>query len=377
MTTPITTSTTDSQMHNNIMAAGSKDRPQMMATGRYAQWRSRLLRYIDTRPNGDALRKCILKDPYTPTIVTTQLDEIYSTVVACQTAQEMWEAIKRLQQEDIGSSISSTLRNSYKPTNNNLRTSSNTRNKNVDTTPRYKNDNQVGQFGNQRTVNVVGARETVGGPVVQQSGIQSEQSDWLADTDEEIDEQELEAHYSYMAKDSGGYQKDVECDNERVPHLANLIANLKLEVDENKNYRTLGNLIVFEIVVSRNFKLNRLSFRGFKAFNDHIIVIGQNVVCHWQTHYRQYLLYMFQWLASVPESALGTILNSLPCNSNVASTLVIRSLHPVTASAIILLCLKVEHLSQLVSTNNHLFLVNTRIFNITPFLAFSPDSCIP
>ncbi|GKG65175.1 hypothetical protein Tco_0671364, partial [Tanacetum coccineum] len=28
----------------------------------------------------------------------------------------------------------------------------------------------------------------------------AEQSDWLADTDEEIDEQELEAHYSYMAK---------------------------------------------------------------------------------------------------------------------------------------------------------------------------------
>nr|GEX80691.1 hypothetical protein [Tanacetum cinerariifolium] len=29
---------------------------------------------------------------------------------------------------------------------------------------------------------------------------QAEQSDWLADTDEENDEQELEAHYSYMAK---------------------------------------------------------------------------------------------------------------------------------------------------------------------------------
>ncbi|GKG38523.1 hypothetical protein Tco_0460235, partial [Tanacetum coccineum] len=36
----------------------------------------------------------------------------------------------------------------YKPTNNNLRTSSNTKNKNVDTTPRYKNDNQSGKFGN-------------------------------------------------------------------------------------------------------------------------------------------------------------------------------------------------------------------------------------
>ncbi|GJV22123.1 retrovirus-related pol polyprotein from transposon TNT 1-94 [Tanacetum coccineum] len=45
-------------------------------------------------------------------------------------------------------------------------------NKNVDTTTRYKNDNQTGQFRNQRVVNVVGARETVGGPVVQQSGIQ-------------------------------------------------------------------------------------------------------------------------------------------------------------------------------------------------------------
>ncbi|GKF25053.1 hypothetical protein Tco_0080947 [Tanacetum coccineum] len=43
------------------MAAGSRDRPPMLATGRYAQWRSRFLRYIDTRPNGDALRKCILK----------------------------------------------------------------------------------------------------------------------------------------------------------------------------------------------------------------------------------------------------------------------------------------------------------------------------
>ncbi|GJZ13538.1 retrovirus-related pol polyprotein from transposon TNT 1-94 [Tanacetum coccineum] len=533
-------------MHNNIMAAGSRDRPPMLATGRYAQWRSRFLRYIDTRPNGDALRKCILKGPYTPTIVTTPAvpatedsplvpeqttvetvmnmtpenrahfesekeaihliltgigDEIYSTVDACQTAQEMWEAIERLQQgeslniQDVktnlfwefgqftshdGETIESyytrfykmmneMIRNNltvatmqvnvqflqqlqpewsrfvtivkqqhkldevsyhklfdilkqyqkevnelraermaknanplalvataqtlqdpyyqtskshksyaptskaslltrshattrykgkeiakpitppsesaseedsdpeqaqkdkdmqknlaliakyfkklYKPTNNNLRTSSNTRNKNVDTTPRYKNDNQTGQFRNQRAVNVVGARETVGGPVVQQSGIQcfnckefghyakecrkpkrvkdstyhkekmllckqakkgvqlqAEQSDWLADTDEEIDEQELEAHYSYMAKiqevpnaDSGTNAEPLEQGTKirydtnlfamtynilttqnliskhdvnvmkSVLHLLNLLANLKrLDVDENK-----------------------------------------------------------------------------------------------------------------------------------------------
>nr|GEU45262.1 hypothetical protein [Tanacetum cinerariifolium] len=129
-------------MHNNIMAAGSRDRPPMLATRRYAQWRSHFLRYIDTRPNGDALRKCILKGPYTPstviipvvpvtdntlavperTTVETILDmypknkahfesekeaihllltgigdEIYSTVDACKIAHEMWEAIERLQ----------------------------------------------------------------------------------------------------------------------------------------------------------------------------------------------------------------------------------------------------------------------------------------
>nr|GEV56310.1 integrase, catalytic region, zinc finger, CCHC-type, peptidase aspartic, catalytic [Tanacetum cinerariifolium] len=77
----------------------------------------------------------------------------------------------------------------YKPTNNNLRTSSNTRNKNVDNTLRYVNENQTGQFGNQRTMTVTEARETIG-----------KQVDWLEDTNEEIDKQELEAHYFFMAK---------------------------------------------------------------------------------------------------------------------------------------------------------------------------------
>ncbi|GJS80087.1 hypothetical protein Tco_0729968 [Tanacetum coccineum] len=65
MSTPVSTSSTDSQMHNNIMAAGSKDRPPMLGPGRYSQWRSH---------------------------------EIYSTVDACNTANEMWIAIERLQQ---------------------------------------------------------------------------------------------------------------------------------------------------------------------------------------------------------------------------------------------------------------------------------------
>ncbi|GKA53377.1 retrovirus-related pol polyprotein from transposon TNT 1-94 [Tanacetum coccineum] len=199
---------------------------------------------------------------------------------------------------------------SHHPTINNLKTSSNTRKKNVDTSPRYKNENQTEQFGNQRTMTVVEARETVGNQVMEQTKIQcfnckefgnfakecrktkrandytyhkekmlmckqaekgvplhAEQSDWLDDTDEKIDEQELEAHYSFMAKiqehseqpesindtyvgekvdnnvipNSSGMcdnenqadQNAEECDDERVM-LANLIANLKLDTDENK-----------------------------------------------------------------------------------------------------------------------------------------------
>ncbi|GJT96515.1 hypothetical protein Tco_1092033 [Tanacetum coccineum] len=99
----------------------------------------------------------------------------------------------------------------YKPTNNNLRTSSNTRNKNVDTNPRYKTDIRL-TLGIKRPVNAVGKPKRVRDSTYHKEKmllckqaekgvqLQAEQSDWLADTDEEIDEQELEAHYSYMAK---------------------------------------------------------------------------------------------------------------------------------------------------------------------------------
>ncbi|GJU30196.1 hypothetical protein Tco_1173785 [Tanacetum coccineum] len=89
-------------MHNNIMTAGSSDRPPMLATGRYPQWQSRFLRYIYTRPNGDALRKCILEGPYQPTTVTIPVVPATenSPVVPerTTTAHEMWIAIERLQQ---------------------------------------------------------------------------------------------------------------------------------------------------------------------------------------------------------------------------------------------------------------------------------------
>ncbi|GKF98231.1 hypothetical protein Tco_0297014, partial [Tanacetum coccineum] len=93
--------------------------------------------------------------------------------------------------------ISLSFKKIYKPTNNNLRTSSNTSRAIQDNSPRT---NRGTGYDNQRAVNVVRARETVGTQV--EAGIQlsAEQVDWRDDTDDEPEDQELEAHYLYMAK---------------------------------------------------------------------------------------------------------------------------------------------------------------------------------
>ncbi|GJW72023.1 retrovirus-related pol polyprotein from transposon TNT 1-94 [Tanacetum coccineum] len=183
-------------------------------------------------------------------------------------------------------------------------------NKNVDSTLRTENDGQTRQFGNQRTITVDGARETVGNQVVQQTVIKcfnckeyghftkecrkpkrvkdysyhkekmtlckqeekgmplsAEQSDKLQDTNEEPDEQKWK-HITYRQ-----HSKQLEtikdtyvmetvdsnvipdhsdmCNNEfdddqnadyndedECVELANLIANLKLNIDEIKKFKS-------------------------------------------------------------------------------------------------------------------------------------------
>ncbi|GJY25093.1 hypothetical protein Tco_0399819 [Tanacetum coccineum] len=110
MTAPITTNGIDNQMHNNIMAVGSRDRPPMLAPGRYAQWQSpqpatnespavearTLLKdflniSFENKARYDAEKEAI------HLLLTRIGDEIYSTVDACKTAHDMWIAIERLQ----------------------------------------------------------------------------------------------------------------------------------------------------------------------------------------------------------------------------------------------------------------------------------------
>nr|GEU38763.1 hypothetical protein [Tanacetum cinerariifolium] len=171
-------------------------------------------------------------------ILTRIRDEIYSTVDACKTAHEMWEAIERLQQGE-SLNIQDVKTNLFwefgKFTSHD-----------GETMESYYTRNAGSQKGLKTTYHkekMLLCKEAEKGV-----HLQVEQSDWQADMDEEIDEQELEAYYSYMEKihevpttnsrtDSEPLEQNdqnvIEGDDELVA-LANLIANLKINVDENK-----------------------------------------------------------------------------------------------------------------------------------------------
>nr|GFC22285.1 hypothetical protein [Tanacetum cinerariifolium] len=90
--------------------------------------------------------------------------------------------------------ISLSFKKIYKRTNNNLFTSSNTSRANQDNSPRIHRN---AGYESQRSGNVAGVRETVGGSW---NSVECISIDWKDDTDDESDDQELEAHYMYMAK---------------------------------------------------------------------------------------------------------------------------------------------------------------------------------
>nr|GEZ92262.1 hypothetical protein [Tanacetum cinerariifolium] len=272
---------TSNTLHNAIMEAGSKDRPPMLAPGNYVQWKSRIKRYIDTKPNHELIHICLTNPPYkldwkekevlisegSPITRTERVYETYKNVsqeirdqlnAKAEASQELktvsyhklYDILKqhqhkvnkirakkiarvanplvlvaqqqlvyhpqnhstyytqnsstRLQQattrnrgkaivnsslpiydqepsmvaEDDETSkdkeidklmalISLSFKKIYKPTNNNLRTLSNTSHANQDNYPRI---NRSAGYENQRFGNVAGAKETIGSSVVQKSG---------------------------------------------------------------------------------------------------------------------------------------------------------------------------------------------------------------
>ncbi|GKA03518.1 hypothetical protein Tco_0676299 [Tanacetum coccineum] len=234
-------------MHNNIMAAGSKERPPMLGPGRYSQWHSRFLRYLDTKSNGEYLRKCIFDGPYMPTNVLIAAVEAAENILPVAAHEEV-ETIHNMTAENklyfqaekeaifliltgIGDEIYSThsyLKRSNAPSykqSSSTRTSASTRHKGKEiakpVTPQSesvseedsdpeqarrdkdmqknlallaKKPKRVKDYAYHKEKMMMCKQAEQGVP------LRAEQADWLEDTDEEIDEQELEAHYSYMAK---------------------------------------------------------------------------------------------------------------------------------------------------------------------------------
>nr|GEW82286.1 hypothetical protein [Tanacetum cinerariifolium] len=115
------------------------------------------------------------------------------------------EMSKKKEIDKLMDLISLSFKKIYKPTNNNLRTLSNTSRANQDNSLRI---NRGTGYDNQRVVNVAGARENV------------EQADWRDDTDDEPEDQELEAHYMYKIM-----MITIMC----LPLKVNILSNLKAE----------------------------------------------------------------------------------------------------------------------------------------------------
>nr|GEV07923.1 retrovirus-related Pol polyprotein from transposon TNT 1-94 [Tanacetum cinerariifolium] len=166
-------------------------------------------------------------------------DEIYSTVDACKTAQEMWEAIERLQQgesldiQDVkinlfwefgkftshdGETMESYYTRFYKMMNEMIRNNLTVATMQVNIQflqqlqPEWsrfvtivKQQHKLDEVSYHKLFDIMKqypkeVNELCVERIARNANPLALHVDWLADTDEDINEQELEAHYSYMAK---------------------------------------------------------------------------------------------------------------------------------------------------------------------------------
>ncbi|GJW07276.1 integrase, catalytic region, zinc finger, CCHC-type containing protein [Tanacetum coccineum] len=152
-------------MTENVIAAGSENRPPMLEKGMYDSWKTRIILYIRGKENGEMLKDSIDNDPFQlkPKITANdtygvtdirrpqkvedltpqeklQYDsdikavnilllglpvDIYTLINHYQTLKEIWDCVKELMEAMIFLSFDDSPR--FPPTNNQLRTSSNAR----------------------------------------------------------------------------------------------------------------------------------------------------------------------------------------------------------------------------------------------------------
>ncbi|GJY14260.1 retrovirus-related pol polyprotein from transposon TNT 1-94 [Tanacetum coccineum] len=120
--------------------------------------------------------------------------------------------------------------------------------------------------------------------------LQAEQSDWLADTYEEIDEQELEAHYSYMAKiqevpnaDSGTDAEPLEQWKQTEFERYKAFNDRTVDYDklERKLNETLGLLAQKEIDIKEGLKVKAYKIFVVKEKHDELVKQSLLTKSHW------------------------------------------------------------------------------------------------
>ncbi|GKA08944.1 retrovirus-related pol polyprotein from transposon TNT 1-94 [Tanacetum coccineum] len=169
------------------------------------------------------------------------------------------------------------FKNLYKPTNNNLRTSSNSKNKTEDTPPRYKNNNQSGQFRNQRTMTVARARDTVGSQVMQQNGIQCFNYKGFGHYAKECRKPKRVKDYTYHKEKMMMCKQAGTSENKTIlKQLKKANASLSQELEECKTNLDETSRAPGEATSCRDSCLIALQnkqaeFEKYKAFNDRAI----------------------------------------------------------------------------------------------------------
>ncbi|GKC07583.1 hypothetical protein Tco_0999193 [Tanacetum coccineum] len=278
-----------SALHNAIMEAGGKDRPPMLAPGPAKVKESYATISKKIKKKMDAEVKSVK-------IILTRIDNaIYSTVDACPNAMEMWKAIVRLKQvvsveeatprdneiEKLMALISMSFKKIYKPTNNNLITSSNTRNKNVDNTPR--SDRRTGHVAREckkakRTRDSAYHKEKMLLCKQEEAGIQL-CADWRDDIDDEPEDQELEAdHDDDLNRQTKLSKKPNKAYEEANTSLIKDIDKYQIEHDMYKNMYYVKDE-EFECAKAYGLRAEQkvTSKKSFNAYTQKIIKLNQKL----------------------------------------------------------------------------------------------------
>nr|GEX40039.1 hypothetical protein [Tanacetum cinerariifolium] len=163
------------------------------------EWQ-RIKRYIDSKPNHELIYYSLKNPPYKFTWADKEVpiseDEEPSMVA------EDDEMSKDKEIDKLMALISLSFKKIYKPTNNNLRTSSNTSRANQDNSLRINSGVSKGMSKPKRENDAAYHREKMLLCKPEEAVIQlnAEQADWRDGTDDESEDQELEAHYMFLAQ---------------------------------------------------------------------------------------------------------------------------------------------------------------------------------